>query len=225
MSDSDQKYYDLVAEELEYKNIKIGVWTRAIAETGDEGPKAKAVYIKLRVAELKHEKESPSVVHQVMRSHNQADRKIEVGGWLLFFCVALVIMVPLYALVKFVPDLQDMMPYYHVDRYVKHYVIANFIYNTAVIVYGMVTGVLIWMGHPKGRAIARCYLGIYYVVSFAYMLHMVILHYRYTSTNALIAYYIGVFFWQTIGFIVWWLYFNKSQRVKLTYGEELAATK
>jgi hypothetical protein len=48
----NDKYYDEVARELETKSLRPGLWTRAVAETGDEGSAAKALYIRLRVSEL-----------------------------------------------------------------------------------------------------------------------------------------------------------------------------
>lgn len=46
------KFYDEVARELEAKSLRPGLWTRAVAETGDEGSAAKALYIRFRVSEL-----------------------------------------------------------------------------------------------------------------------------------------------------------------------------
>ena len=48
----DQRFYDIVAEELQRKVLKPGTWARAVAETGGEGEAARAHYIRLRVAEL-----------------------------------------------------------------------------------------------------------------------------------------------------------------------------
>lgn len=49
---SNQRYYDVVAEELLRKSLRPGLWARAIADSGGEGDAAKALYIRLRVAEL-----------------------------------------------------------------------------------------------------------------------------------------------------------------------------
>ena len=48
----DDRFYDVVAQELQEKSMVPGLWTRAIAETGDEGSTAKSLYIRLRVSEL-----------------------------------------------------------------------------------------------------------------------------------------------------------------------------
>jgi hypothetical protein len=49
---SDQRYYEVVAEELQRKSIRPGLWARAVAETGGEGDMARSLYIRLRVGEL-----------------------------------------------------------------------------------------------------------------------------------------------------------------------------
>lgn len=52
-----QRYYDLVAAELKRRDLKDGLWARALAETGADDSKARARYIKLRAEELSHEEE------------------------------------------------------------------------------------------------------------------------------------------------------------------------
>lgn len=54
---ADQRYYDTVAEELRRSFLRPGLWTRAVAETGGEGDAARALYVRLRVAELTFEDE------------------------------------------------------------------------------------------------------------------------------------------------------------------------
>lgn len=48
----DDKFYDEVAKELESKKLVSGMWTRAFAEADGDENRAKAIYIKRRVAEL-----------------------------------------------------------------------------------------------------------------------------------------------------------------------------
>ncbi len=54
-SEIDQRFYDLVAGELAQKNLKPGLWARALAESGADDARAKAFYIRLRVAELQRD--------------------------------------------------------------------------------------------------------------------------------------------------------------------------
>ena len=49
---NDDAFYDEVAKELESNNLISGVWTRAFAEADGDENRARAIYIKLRVAKL-----------------------------------------------------------------------------------------------------------------------------------------------------------------------------
>ena len=58
----DQDYFDIVAGELQDRQVKPGLWTRAIAESGQDDGRARAAYIKLRIRELKEEDEQQPIV-------------------------------------------------------------------------------------------------------------------------------------------------------------------
>ena len=51
-NDEDDKFYEEVARELQDKPMIPGLWTKAIAETGGDDPKARALYIRYRVQQL-----------------------------------------------------------------------------------------------------------------------------------------------------------------------------
>jgi hypothetical protein len=51
----DQRFFDLVADELAGKDLKPGLWARALAEAGADDARTQAFYIRLRVAELQRE--------------------------------------------------------------------------------------------------------------------------------------------------------------------------
>ncbi len=70
---SDQRYYEIVAEELQRKFLRPGLWARSVAETGGEGDTARAHYIRLRVLELI---ETEQIEHSRMaeeRKHRAAE--------------------------------------------------------------------------------------------------------------------------------------------------------
>ena len=50
--ENDEKYYEIVAREIRENRINDAIWTKAIAESGGEENKTKAVYIQLRVKQL-----------------------------------------------------------------------------------------------------------------------------------------------------------------------------
>lgn len=58
---SDQRYYEIVAQELQDRVLRPGLWTRAVAETGDEESAARALYIRFRVAELMQQEQAERI--------------------------------------------------------------------------------------------------------------------------------------------------------------------
>ena len=55
MEAHDQKFYDIVADEIRSRFIVDGLWVRAFSDAGGEEAKAKAIYIAHRVEHLKVE--------------------------------------------------------------------------------------------------------------------------------------------------------------------------
>ncbi len=51
----DEPLYDQVAEDLSRGQIRRGLWTKALADTGYDEQKAKAAYIRMRVEDLRSE--------------------------------------------------------------------------------------------------------------------------------------------------------------------------
>lgn len=50
---SDEKFYGVIADELEHKKTDRILWTRALGESGGDADKTSALYIRLRLADLK----------------------------------------------------------------------------------------------------------------------------------------------------------------------------
>ena len=50
---SDEKYFAVIADEIEYNRCDRVLWTRALGESGGDADKTKAAYIRLRLAELR----------------------------------------------------------------------------------------------------------------------------------------------------------------------------
>lgn len=58
-SGADQRCFDLVAEEMARNDLKPGLWARALAEAGADDGRARAFYIRFRVAEMLREVDTP----------------------------------------------------------------------------------------------------------------------------------------------------------------------
>jgi len=87
---TNQRYYDLVASELQARFIRPGLWARAVAETGTEGAQARALYIRLRVLDLiaeenaEREKAEAARVAARVRQEEQAlldEKRANPNAW------------------------------------------------------------------------------------------------------------------------------------------------
>ncbi len=63
----DEKYYDIVAQEIRENRINDALWTKAIAKAMGDENKTKAVYIQLRV-------------EQIIREEKEASREAQIAG-------------------------------------------------------------------------------------------------------------------------------------------------
>ena len=59
----DERFYEEVARELQEKPMNPGLWTKAFAEMGGDDAKARALYIKYRVAQLAEEERVANLSH------------------------------------------------------------------------------------------------------------------------------------------------------------------
>ena len=73
----DDKFYDEVARELQEKQLVAGLWTKAYAEMGGDEAKARALYIKYRVANLKEEQRN---AHFKLQSEEEERKKGDKGN-------------------------------------------------------------------------------------------------------------------------------------------------
>lgn len=91
------KYYEEVAREMQEKPLSAGLWTKAYAEMEGDDAKARALYIKYRVAQLAEAKASQSpkpdkqTVSSRTRKHNLA-----VLAFIIIVIVCLVCIVKHY---------------------------------------------------------------------------------------------------------------------------------
>ena len=73
----NQRYYEIVAEELWSRSLRPGLWARAVAETCDEGAVARAFYTRLRVAELMQLEEAERIAEKARAEKEKQRRNIE----------------------------------------------------------------------------------------------------------------------------------------------------
>lgn len=78
LNPEDEKFYEVVAQEIIAGNIRSGLWVKALAEANFSEDKAKVRYIKYRIETLKAEFQDEKKVHEDAREFRQrllADEK------------------------------------------------------------------------------------------------------------------------------------------------------
>jgi uncharacterized membrane protein YdbT with pleckstrin-like domain len=67
---NDEAFYEAVASEIQRKELKPGLWVKAVAESGGNNDEARSIYIKLRVNQLRDD-------DKVARARERATRAQE----------------------------------------------------------------------------------------------------------------------------------------------------
>jgi len=143
-----------------------------------------------------------------------------VGGWLVFFCIGLTILGPLFSLGQMVSGWEQAQPAFSRFPTIKSVLIWENLGSSALLIYGFIVGCMIWSGSPQGRHIARRFLLIrlfgFIGVELVALLMMSSLPSEVVAGG--IGGVVGALFREGVYFTIWWLYFKKSKRVRNTYG-------
>ena len=76
MTAPNQRFYDIVAEEIRSRLVVDGIWVRSFSEAGGDDTKARAIYIAYRVEQLKAE-EAAARATAVERAQAEVRREQE----------------------------------------------------------------------------------------------------------------------------------------------------
>ena len=176
-----------------------------------------------RVPVLKYPAKNPiQIAEQPLGKYR--DGPTDVGGWLLFFCFGLTILGPLITLWQMVRGWELAEPAFSSLPSIKAVLILENLGLSAIVIYGVVVGVIISGGSSQGRAIARRFLLVRLsmvfgmtVISLSILL-MGDLPSGVTTLAKVGA--VGGLLLEGVFFTIWWLYFEKSKRVHNIYGDE-----
>ena len=145
----------------------------------------------------------------------------KIGGWLLFFCVALTMLSPMTSVPHMVADWRYTKPLFEDFPAIKTAMIWENTGAAIVLATGFIAGCIIWSGSPHGRLAAKTYLLVRLFGSFVFNL-IGIAQLSEVSPEVLSNvqdYATRMMFYEFIFFGIWWLYFLKSKRVRSTYGD------
>jgi hypothetical protein len=160
-----------------------------------------------------------------MKSLEQNESKgfpIGVGGWLLFFCVSLTIIGPLFSFGILMDSWETAKPAFAYIPSLKTITSFELLGSVVIIVYGFVIGCKIWAGNPKGKWLAKQYLKVRFFGFIGIEAIVLLMMYLNKMPSSWMPGIIGgmigrVIFGEGFFFLVWWFYFKKSKRVKNTY--------
>jgi hypothetical protein len=150
----------------------------------------------------------------------QSDGPKGVGGWLLFFCVGLTVLSPLLTLGQMVVTWEQSTAAFPSFPSIKSVLIWENLGSTVLLVYGLIVGYMVWSGSPRGRELAKRYLLIrlfgFVGIEVIALLMMSGLPSKMVEEGVAAALANGTA--TAIFFLLWWLYFTRSKRVRNTYG-------
>lgn len=145
-----------------------------------------------------------------------------VGGWLVFFCVGLTILGPIWSLATMATGWEQSQAAFSRFPSIKTAILWELFSSSAIVVYGFVVGLMIWSGNPNGRSLARRYLLIrLFGIMGVEIVAIVLMGDLPTEVmTAVVGGIVGVGLREIVYFLLWWCYFKKSKRVRNTYGNE-----
>lgn len=129
-----------------------------------------------------------------------------VGGWLLFYCVSLTILSPVYLLLYFL-----VTPYRVVTIYLFFGILRGF--------WGIVVGIFLWMRRPVALFLLKGYF-IYIAAGLLLNALEIVRAMMRTESWTLTGNRFAVLASTGIT-VLWFLYFRRSVRVRNTYGANL----
>jgi len=77
MATSEDNFYEIVALEIQNKVLKAGLWTKSYADADGDPNRARAIYIKHRVRELRNEERARLRQLEIHKRHQAAQNEIK----------------------------------------------------------------------------------------------------------------------------------------------------
>lgn len=145
-----------------------------------------------------------------------------VGGWLLFFCVGLTILGPLFSLGQMAYTWKQSQTAFAIYPTIESAILCENIGSSVILIYGFIVGCTIWRGNHQGRDIARLFLlfrlSVFVSVE---LIAVLIIGDLPKQVFAIVAGGVFVPIGREIAyFAIWWSYFTKSKRVRNTYNHD-----
>jgi hypothetical protein len=167
----------------------------------------------------------PVVQQRAMNELNPTSGPKGVGGWLLFFCVALTILAPIAEIFSMFLGWAWAESSFHQYPMLRIGLIWESLCGTAFVIYGFVVGCKVWSGDPDGRRIAKRFLRLRLFGGIGYELFAVFVLMGGLPKAMIAGGITGAVQFMTrelIFFLIWFNYFKFSNRVRNTYGDDMS---
>jgi hypothetical protein len=123
----------------------------------------------------------------------------EVGGWLMFFCILLIVVVPIAVMVMAWSGDFGM----------------EILFNIAWAAFGVLVGAMLWNIHSHAFLLLWIYFGMTALIIALAVVNLATAEEGATAHDAILV------FRSIIYCITWFLYFKRSDRVRATFGRNL----
>lgn len=149
-----------------------------------------------------------------------------VRGWLLVFCVVRTILAPIFNAALVAYNYQKIEIYFAFVSGMRSYFLLSSFLSLAITAFGVYVGIALWTRKPGAVSAAKDYLFISLCNSiFALLLHSMMVETPPGANQSYVAETLQFLVLIIAPFAVWFTYFNRSKRVKATYGDEEGAAK
>ena len=136
-----------------------------------------------------------------------------VTGWLLFLCVSLVILTPLFGLGVLGKEWAETRPYFETVANAKEALMVEFSGYSFFLLYSVYTGLQLWQVKPNAVENAKRFFVAYLVMGVG----LPIVTNRMLGIPVVDDEYVKSVVRTILSFAIWYTYLSKSKRVKATY--------
>ena len=145
----------------------------------------------------------------------------KIGGWLLLFCIGIAIISPVLMLGGLIVDYSACSPLFDVYPGFLHLCLINTVLVIVISTMGIYTGFALKKIKPGAVKTAKIFLIFYLILTFLQLPVLSFIELPKVSLDILYQEYAKEAFRALIFFIVWFLYFKKSNRVKNTFSQDI----
>ncbi len=140
-----------------------------------------------------------------------------VKGWLLFFCIGLTILAPIYAIKSVQALYRELSQYF--DQFPRLRVITDIetILIICIMVFSISAGVGLWKIRPGAVRMAKIYLLCNLAFQIIAAILLLLAGFPAEANKAMLPVLIRGSLTGILYVLIWYLYLNKSKRVKATY--------